>query len=72
MCNFCTDYFGWVHVQVADKRIAQLQVSLETADREKEELQQVLQGLRQQVQLSLSLSLSQHQFSLSEHFLLLL
>ncbi|CAI8057880.1 Centrosomal protein of 135 kDa [Geodia barretti] len=50
MCNFCTDYFGWVHVQVADKRIAQLQVSLETADREKEELQQVLQGLRQQVE----------------------
>ena len=45
-------------MQVADKRIAQLQVSLETADREKEELQQVLQGLRQQVQLSLSLSLS--------------
>ena len=45
-------------MQVADKRIAQLQASLETADREKEELQQVLQGLRQQVQLSLSLSLS--------------
>ena len=59
-------------MQVADKRIAQLQVSLEMADREKEELQQVLQGLRQQVQLSLSLSLSQHQFSLSEHFLLFL
>ncbi|CAI8057878.1 Centrosomal protein of 135 kDa [Geodia barretti] len=37
-------------LQVADKRIAQLQVSLETADREKEELQQVLQGLRQQVE----------------------
>ena len=36
-------------VQVADKRMAQLQASLETADREKEELQQALEGLRQQV-----------------------
>ena len=57
-------------MQVADKRIAQLQASLEMADREKEELQQALHGLRQQVQLSLSLS--PHQFSLSEHFLLFL
>ena len=37
-------------LQVADKRIAQLQVSLETADREKEELGVAIQGLRQQVE----------------------
>ena len=36
-------------VQVADKRIAQLQISLETADGEKEDLEQAIQGLRQQV-----------------------
>ena len=38
----------WVW-QVADKRIAQLQVSLETTEREKEELQQSIQRMRQQV-----------------------
>jgi centrosomal protein CEP135 len=45
-------------LQVADKRIAQLQASLETADREKEELLQALQGLRQQVKSPPSTPLS--------------
>ena len=36
-------------VQVADKRIAQLQVSVETSDGEKAELQQAILGMRQQV-----------------------